>query len=108
MATSTSPLKIARSGLPRDTRQKLERAEQHKADFKPQLLELRPDSHQDSISLRMYTEEQVAEMLQVSLSKLRKWRMKGNGREEKGPPFKKIGRLVRYPEAGLHAYINTE
>jgi hypothetical protein len=56
----------------------------------------------------MYTEDQVAEMLQVSLSKLRKWRMRSNGKERKGPPFKKIGRLVRYPEAGLHAYINAE
>ena len=24
----------------------------------------------------------------------------------KGPPFKKIGRLVRYPELGLREYIN--
>ncbi|SRR5581483_397222 len=59
-------------------------------------------------SLRMYTEEQVADMLQVSLSQLRKWRMKKNGGEQKGPPFRKIGRLVRYPESALLAYINSE
>jgi predicted DNA-binding transcriptional regulator AlpA len=58
-------------------------------------------------SLRMYTEEQVAEMLQVSMSQLRKWRMKQNG-GKLGPPFRKIGRLVRYPESALLAYINGE
>jgi len=57
-------------------------------------------------SLKMYTEEQVSEMLQVSLSQLRKWRMKRNRGKQPGPPFKKIGRLVRYPEEGLQAYIN--
>lgn len=59
-------------------------------------------------SLRMYTEEQVADMLQVSLSQLRKWRMKKNGGKQMGPPFRKIGRLVRYPESALLAYINGE
>ena len=58
------------------------------------------------LSLRMYTEEEVSEMLQVSLSQLRKWRMKQNRGKQQGPPFKKIGRLVRYPEEGLQAYIN--
>ena len=61
-----------------------------------------------SQSLRMYTEEQVADMLQVSLSQLRKWRMKKNGNKQKGPPFRKIGRLVRYPESALLAYVNSE
>lgn len=59
-------------------------------------------------SLRMYTEEEVADMLQVSLSQLRKWRMKKNGGKQLGPPFRKIGRLVRYPESALVAYINGE
>jgi len=58
------------------------------------------------LSLRMYTEEQVSEILQVSLSQLRKWRMKCNREKQLGPPFKKIGRLVRYPEDGLQAFIN--
>jgi len=56
----------------------------------------------------MYTEEQVAAMLQVSLSQLRKWRMKKNGETHGGPPFRKIGRLVRYPESALLVYINSE
>ena len=57
-------------------------------------------------SLRTYTEEQVSDLLQVSLSQLRKWRMKRNQGRQQGPPFKKFGRLVRYPEEGLQAYIN--
>jgi len=54
----------------------------------------------------MYTEEQVSKILQVSLSQLRKWRMKSNLEKQLGPPFKKIGRLVRYPEDGLQIFIN--
>lgn len=61
----------------------------------------------DQISTRMYTEQQVADMLQISVSKLRKWRMKLNGRQP-GPPFRKIGRLVRYPEWGLVAFVYGE
>lgn len=56
--------------------------------------------------LRMYTEEEVSEILQVSLSQLRKWRMKNARRN--GPPFKKIGRLVRYSGQSLRAYISGE
>jgi len=59
-------------------------------------------------ALRMYTEEEVSEMLQISLSQLRKWRMKENQDNGQGPPFRKIGRLVRYPESGLLAYINGQ
>lgn len=59
-------------------------------------------------SLRMFTEEQVADMLQISLSQLRKWRMKKHEGRRSGPPFRKIGRLVRYPEAALRAYVNGE
>ncbi len=57
-------------------------------------------------SLRMYTEEEVSEMLQISLSQLRKWRMKQHRHRPQGPPFKKIGRLVRYSERALMEYIN--
>jgi Helix-turn-helix domain len=60
----------------------------------------------EALSLRLYTEEQVSDMLQVSLSQLRKWRMKSNRGKQLGPPFKKIGRLVRYPERSLQTYIN--
>ena len=55
---------------------------------------------------RMYTEEEVAVIIQVSLSQLRKWRMKDNVRRVEGPPFKKIGRMVRYPADALETYIN--
>ena len=66
------------------------------------------NGHHKEDPLRMYTEEQVADMLQVSLSQLRKWRMKQHEGRRQGPPFRKIGRLVRYPEGALRAYINGE
>lgn len=66
------------------------------------------NGHRKEEPLRMYTEEQVADMLQISLSQLRKWRMKQHEGHRQGPPFRKIGRLVRYPEGALRAYINGE
>lgn len=66
------------------------------------------NGHHGEQPLRMYTDEQVAEILQVSLSQLRKWRMKQHEGRYQGPPFRKIGRLVRYPEGPLRAYINGE
>lgn len=58
--------------------------------------------------LRMFTEEEVSELLRLSLSQLRKWRMKKNRGSAHGPVFKKIGRLVRYPGPALQAYIKGE
>lgn len=58
--------------------------------------------------LRMFTEEEVSVLLRVSLSQLRKWRMKKNWANAQGPPFRKIGRLVRYPGYALRAYINEQ
>lgn len=72
---------------------------------------IRPPSHTNGNTdhlLRMYTEEEVSEMLQVSLSQLRKWRMRKEPGATQGPPFRKIGRLVRYPGIALEAYINGE
>lgn len=81
--------------------------EQLNKGFEPRSIRLPQSGNgHELLSLRMYTEEQVSEMLQVSLSQLRKWRMKRNRGKQQGPPFKKIGRLVRYPEEGLQAYIN--
>ena len=81
--------------------------EQLNKGFEPQSVRLAPAwTGHELVSLRLYTEEQVSEMLQVSLSQLRKWRMKCNRGRQLGPPFKKIGRLVRYPERSLQAYIN--
>jgi len=105
MATSTSPLKISRPSL-RQARTDLNHGENQQANSRRRLFKLYSDDGNDNFSIRIYTEEQVAELLQVSLSKLRKWRMKGNRTDKNGPPFKKIGRLVRYPEAGLYEYIN--
>lgn len=62
-------------------------------------------SPHDQRELRAYTEEQVADMLQVSRSQLRKWRMGWTRGRREGPPFKKLGRIVRYPESGLRQYI---
>jgi len=81
--------------------------EQLNKGFEPRSIRLAQTGNgHEVLSLRMYTEEQVSEMLQVSLSQLRKWRMKRNRGKQQGPPFKKIGRLVRYPEEALQAYIN--
>jgi len=66
----------------------------------------RADQAPKLLTLRMYTEEEVSVILQVSLSQLRKWRMARNSHKAQGPPFKKIGRLVRYPEQALLEYIN--
>lgn len=59
----------------------------------------------DGRELRTYTEEQVAVILQVSRSQLRKWRMGWSRGRPEGPPFRKMGRMIRYPELGLRAYI---
>ena len=60
------------------------------------------------VGLRLYTEQQVSEILQLSRSQLRKWRMGWSRGRREGPPFKKIGRVIRYPESGLRAYIEAE
>lgn len=107
MATLTSPLRISRSGLNRSDAQSTE-AEGERGTSKPHIVASRNNIRASNLRLRMFTEEQVAELLQVSLSKLRKWRMRKNDKAEKGPPFRKLGRLVRYPEAGLDAYVNGD
>jgi hypothetical protein len=78
-----------------------------KRRFSPQRLNV-AGSVPAPTALRMYTEEEVAEMLQVSMSQLRKWRMKRYVGKQPGPPFKKIGRLVRYPQTALRAYIEGD
>jgi|SRR5579863_10490834 len=74
----------------------------------PQVVRRISDNPPNSLPLRMYTEEEVSKMLQVSLSQLRKWRMKQNEQNAQGPPFKKIGRLVRYPAQALLDFINAK
>ncbi|WP_447975510.1 helix-turn-helix transcriptional regulator [Nitrospira sp. Kam-Ns4a] len=49
------------------------------------------------------TEEQVANMLQVSRRTLQAWRIRGGG-----PPFAKIGaRMVRYRESDVAEWLAT-
>lgn len=64
----------------------------------------RYDPHSE---LRMYTEEEVSAILRVSLSQLRKWRMKKHPGGNQGPRFKKVGRSVRYPESALIEFVNA-
>jgi len=60
----------------------------------------------DPGELRAYTEEQVAGMLQISRSQLRKWRMGWSRGRREGPPFRKLGRMIRYPESSLRTYLS--
>jgi len=55
--------------------------------------------------MQLLTEAQVADRLQCTKAALRRWR-----RERRGPPFARIGRLVRYNEDELAEFIaaNTE
>ena len=73
--------------------------------FSPQRVNL-AGSPSVPTTLRMYTEEEVADILRISMSQLRKWRMKQHMGKQQGPPFRKLGRLVRYPEKALQAYID--
>ena len=50
----------------------------------------------------MKTEQQAAEMLGCTVSATRKWRLLG-----KVPAFCKVGRLVRYAEADLAAFLDA-
>lgn len=51
----------------------------------------------------LLTKEQAAEVLQVSVGTLENWRY-----QRKGPPFMKIGGLVRYEKGALHAWIDAQ
>jgi helix-turn-helix protein len=50
----------------------------------------------------MKNEKEAAMILGCSVAALRKWRLLG-----KGPTYCKIGRLVRYGEADLAAFIDA-
>ena len=76
--------------------------------FHPRPVLSMDSNHGGDVGLRLYTEQQVSEILQLSRSQLRKWRMGWSRGKREGPPFKKIGRVIRYPESGLRAYIDAE
>ena len=54
---------------------------------------------------QLLNEKETAQTLNCTVSALRRWR-----RERRGPKFVRIGRLIRYNEADLLQYIesNTE
>jgi hypothetical protein len=51
---------------------------------------------------RLLTEDAVAEQFGCSVALLRKWRRVGGG-----PAFCRVGRLIRYKEADLVAFIEA-
>ena len=51
---------------------------------------------------RYLTEREVADLLQLSLSTLRHWRV-----DRTGPQAIRISNRVRYPESGLKAYLGA-
>jgi len=50
---------------------------------------------------RYLTEKETGKRIAVSRSTLRKWR-----REGWGPPYVKLGRIVRYPLRSLENWVN--
>jgi hypothetical protein len=53
-------------------------------------------------NMKMCDEQEAAELLGCSVALLRKWRV-----TREGPAFCKLGRLVRYAEADLLAFLNA-
>ena len=51
---------------------------------------------------RYLTEKETSGRIAVSKSALRKWR-----REGLGPPFVKLGRMIRYPIGELERWMNN-
>ena len=52
--------------------------------------------------MSMINEKQAAETLGCTVSAMRKWRLL-----EKGPAYCRVGRLVRYREEDLLAYLDA-
>ena len=50
----------------------------------------------------LLTESEVAKWLQVSLACLRRWRF-----ERRGPPYLKIGSLVRYRSDDVNIWVDS-
>lgn len=51
---------------------------------------------------RLITEGEAADLLTLSVKTLRNWRLSGYG-----PPHLKVGRLVRYRQSDLKAWLKT-
>lgn len=108
MATGTAALRNTRSQSPAPARDEFTLPRTRTSRFQPQSVQTNDLRSSERAGLRLYTEEQVSELLQLSRSQLRKWRMGWSRGKREGPPFKRIGRLVRYPESGLRAYVDRE
>ena len=50
--------------------------------------------------INLFTEDAVAEQLNISLASLRRWRL-----EKRGPRFIKVGSLVRYRPEDVEAWL---
>lgn len=105
MATGTLPIRTTRSQSLALAQDEFAPTRARASRFQHQSVQSSDLRSSDWTGLRLYTEQQVSELLQLSRSQLRKWRMGWSRGKREGPPFKRIGRLVRYPEAGLRAYI---
>ncbi len=53
-------------------------------------------------TLPLYNEQEAARMISCSVALLRKWRLFG-----RGPAYCKIGRLVRYRQEDLAAFLDS-
>jgi len=108
MATGTTALRTARPQSPAPAGDDFAPTRERTVRFQPQSVQSHDLRSSERVSLRLYTEQQVSELLQLSRSQLRKWRMGWSRGRREGPPFKRIGRLVRYPEAGIRAFISSD
>lgn len=54
-------------------------------------------------SIKLITAGQTATLLGVRVTTLESWRLRGNG-----PRYRKIGRLVRYAETDVLAWIDAQ
>lgn len=83
---------------------KMQRSESAKAPRTGTQTRLRsdPESGSGGATLILLTESEVAQLMQISLARLRKWRV-----ERRGPRFIKIGSLVRYRSADLQQWLSS-
>jgi hypothetical protein len=56
-----------------------------------------------SEDIDLIKEDRAAEIFDVTVSALRKWRIRGEG-----PPYVKVGRLVRYSRRDLARWIDAQ
>jgi predicted DNA-binding transcriptional regulator AlpA len=50
-----------------------------------------------------YTETEVEALTGLKVKTLQRWRLLNQG-----PPFRRLGRCVRYPADALHTWINSQ